>query len=96
MDKRNIASSTDYKFDLDKLDHLNPLEVLTKQNRKELAISAQDLIALEPVLVSHSTNGPLVVSYEKLTVLLLSIVKQQEERIKALESKPKSRSAKKG
>lgn len=86
MDKRLVSKISEYS-NLNIL-KVTPLIVNNRSiNKTELAIIAQDLQGIEPLLISQQSNGNLVVDYEKLTVALLAVVQDQQKQIDDLRKK---------
>lgn len=56
-------------------------------DRQEVGFVAQDIEKHIPQVVSTNSQGEMMVDYGKMTAVLLSTIKQMNERIKALESK---------
>ena len=95
MDKRLIQNVKDYKFNTERLNSLKPVSFEYKSNnRSSMGIIAQDLELIEPLLVNKNTNGQIEIDYEKLSILLLAVVKELDERLKAVEKPKKKQNAK--
>ena len=56
-------------------------------DRQEVGFVAQDIEKYIPQVVSENSQGEKMVDYGKMTAVLLSTIKQMNERIEALESK---------
>ena len=56
-------------------------------DRQEVGFVAQDIEKYIPQVVSENSQGEKMVDYSKMTAVLLSTIKQMNERIEALESK---------
>lgn len=95
MDIRLIEQIQDYK--IDKINKIVPLVYRLKANPKkqEIGLIAQELIKVEPLLVSTGANGIMNIDYEQLTVVLLSYIQQMDTRLAALENNIKQEKAKK-
>ncbi len=53
------------------------------ENRKQIGLVAQDVERIFPDLVRTDDNGYKAVSYEKLPVLLLEGIKEQQKQLEA-------------
>ncbi len=91
--KKNIS---DYGLVLDKLVKLNPVTYEWRKDEfpdmgfedgSQVGLIAQDVEKLFPELVRTDENGYKAVSYEKLSVLLLEGMKEQQYRIESQEQK---------
>ena len=91
--KKNIS---DYGLVLDKLIKLNPINYewrtdefpdLGFESGSQVGLIAQDVEKILPELVRTNENGYKAVSYEKLSVLLLEGMKEQQERIESQEER---------
>jgi hypothetical protein len=55
-------------------------------DRRQLGIIAQDVEKVLPEIVSEDNKGYKAVAYDKLTVVLVEAVKEQQKTIKSLQS----------
>jgi hypothetical protein len=68
-------------FDI--LNRLHPITFNWKENgKRDLGLAAEDVEQVEPLLVVHNQQGEVEgVKYDRLTVVLINAVKQQQEQI---------------
>lgn len=87
MDNRLISETKDYSFkDLEKVKPV--VYKIKNSDREHLGLIAQELASVEPLLVKRN-EGILDVDYQKLSVLVLSVLKQVQERVAILEANQK-------
>ena len=75
---------------LEKLSHL-PVFYYTKKDdaeaRREIGVSAQDLRAIYPELVTEKPDGTLAVDYANLSAIAISAVRELHSRVATLEAR---------
>jgi hypothetical protein len=84
------SSSLRYKTDLlpfrgglNLVNRLNPISFTWKDGgMRDLGLGAEDVAAVEPLLVVHNDKGEVEgVKYDRITLILLNAVKEQQELI---------------
>ena len=84
------SSSLRYKTDLrpfrsglNLINRLQPVSFTWKSGQsRDLGLGAEDVAAIEPLLVTHNTNGEVEgVKYDRLAVVLINAVKEQQAQI---------------
>src|SRR5205814_5693859 len=84
------SSSLRYKKDLQPFTRglalLNSLKPITfkwkADNSPDLGFGAEDIAAIEPLLVTHNAKGEVEgVKYDRITAVLVNAVKEQQEQI---------------
>lgn len=93
------SSSLRYKKDLQPFTRglalLNSLKPITfkwkADNSPDLGFGAEDIAAVEPLLVTHNDKGQVEgVKYDRITAVLVNAVKEQQEQIKQQQSQIQS------
>jgi len=86
------SSSLRYKTDLhpfmkglNLINRLHPLTFKWKADQAlDLGLGAEDVAAIEPLLVTHNANGEVEgVKYDRLSVVLINAIKEQQVQIKS-------------
>jgi hypothetical protein len=97
------SSSLRYKTDfrpftrgLKLIDRLHPLTFKWKIDQSlDLGLGAEDVAAVEPLLVTRNAKGEVEgVKYDRLSVVLINAIKEQQTQIKSQEEKIKSQEVK--
>jgi len=94
MDSRLIRDFKHYTVTEEQKRHLIPIAFHLKNDQSEkeyLGVVAEQLQVAEPLLVKKNVQGWSEVDYPKLTVLLLAMVKELEDRVLILENNGKRR-----
>jgi hypothetical protein len=83
--KKEIAP---YRPGLDLINRLHPIAFSWKTNgARDLGFGAEDVAKVEPLLVTHNDYGQIEgVRYDRLNVVLVNAIKQQQEQIETLMS----------
>jgi hypothetical protein len=86
------SSSLRYKTDLrpftgglNLIDRLHPVSFKWKSDQSlDLGLGAEDVAAVEPLLVTHNATGAVEgVKYDRLNVVLINAIKEQQAQIKS-------------
>ena len=80
--KTNIAP---FSFGLSLVRQLNPIRFEWKTGgTKDLGFSAEDVAAIEPLLVTYNSNGEVEgVKYDRMSAVLVNALKEQQTQIEA-------------
>ncbi len=90
----SCGSSLRYKKDvtrfaggLDVVSRLRPISFTWKDHpERDLGFAAEDVAAIDPLLVTHNTKGEIEgVKYDRLTAVLTNAVQQQQRTIETLQ-----------
>lgn len=75
-----------YRTGLELINRLRPIAFSWKANgSRDLGLGAEDVARVEPLLVTHNDNGEIEgVRYDRLNVVLINAIKQQQEQIDIL------------
>lgn len=85
--KENIQP---YSTDINKFKKLKPVSFNWKDTKKEdIGLIAEDLNKVFPEFVSKDNGKPVGIHYGKLAAIFINVIKEQQERIEALEKQVK-------
>jgi hypothetical protein len=85
--KENIQP---YSTDINKFKKLKPVSFNWKDTKKEdIGLIAEDLNKVFPEFVSKDDGKPVGIHYGKLAAIFINVIKEQQERIEALEKQVK-------
>jgi hypothetical protein len=85
--KENIQP---YSTDINKFKKLKPVSFNWKDTKKEdVGLIAEDLNKVFPEFVSKDDGKPVGIHYGKLAAIFINVIKEQQERIEALEKQVK-------
>ena len=75
-----------YSAGLDLIRRLHPISFTWKSDKsRDLGLGAEDVAAVEPLLVTHNKSGEIQgVKYDQLNVVLINAIKQQQDQIQTL------------
>jgi hypothetical protein len=81
------AAKADLIFQMRPVWYRSTADTIDDPTKSFYGLIAEEVAKIEPRLVHWGEDGPEGVQYERLTVLLIDIVKRQEARIAALEAR---------
>ena len=89
---RYKANITRFGYGLDLVRRLDPITFDWKQGgMHDLGLGAEDVAAIEPLLVTYNAKGEVEgVKYDRIGVVLVNAVKEQQSQIEAQDAKIKS------
>ena len=78
---------TPFHGGLDLIRSLRPISFTWKADgSRDLGLGAEDVAQVEPLLVTHNDKGEIEgVKYERLNIVLINAIKQQQEQIETLQ-----------
>jgi len=90
--KRSVAP---FFGGLDLVNRLHPIAFTWKDGgSRDLGLGAEDVAKVEPLLVTHNDKGEVEgVKYDRINIVLINAIKQQQEQIDSLRSENASLSA---